>query len=69
MQKIATKVFIAASVAFGVIGVLFILSLPLHDDNAMSDLSHWLQKLLFICAFIILPLFALSVAGKYLKSK
>lgn len=67
MQKIATKVFIAASVAFGIVGVLFVLSLPLRDDNAMSDLSHWLQKLLFICVFIILPSFALSVAGKYLK--
>lgn len=69
MQKIATKVFIVASVAFGIVGILFILSLPLGDDNNASDLSHWLQKVLFICVFIILPSFALSVAGKYLKSK
>ena len=67
MQKIATKVFIAASIAFGVVGILFILSLPLADDDTMSDYSHVLQKLLFICVFIILPSFALSVAGKYLK--
>ncbi|HEY1085598.1 MAG TPA: hypothetical protein VGE34_02635 [Candidatus Saccharimonadales bacterium] len=67
MQKIATKVFIAASIAFGVVGVLFILSLPLQDDNDMSDLSHVLQKLLFICVFVILPSFALSIAAKYLK--
>jgi Na+/H+ antiporter NhaA len=69
MQKTATKIFIITSVAFGVIGVLFVLSLPLRDDNTMSNLSLWLQKLLFICVFIILPAFALSVAGKYLKSK
>lgn len=69
MQKLATKVFIVASIAFGVVGVLFVLSLPLRDDNTMSNLSLWLQKLLFICVFIILPSFALSVAGKYLKSK
>ena len=67
MQKIATKVFITASVLFGVIGILFILSLPLKDDNTASDYSHVLQKLLFICVFVILPSFALSVAGKYLK--
>ncbi|MCA9341936.1 hypothetical protein KC945_00860 [Candidatus Saccharibacteria bacterium] len=67
MQKTATKVFIAASIAFGIVGILFVLSLPLKDDNNMSDLSHILQKLLFICVFIILPSFALSVAGKYLK--
>lgn len=67
MQKIATKVFIIASIAFGIVGILFILSLPLKDDNNMSDYSHVLQKLLFICVFVILPSFALSVAGKYLK--
>lgn len=69
MQKIATKIFIGASVAFGVVGVLFVLSLPLKDDNVMSDYSYILQRLLFICVFVILSSFALSVAGKYLKSK
>lgn len=69
MQKIATRVFITASVAFGIVGILFILSLPLKDDNNTSDYSYVLQKLLFICVFVILPSFALSVAGKYLKSK
>lgn len=67
MQRIATKIFITASVLFGVVGILFVLSLPLKDDNNASDLSHILQKLLFICVFVILPSFALSVAGKYLK--
>lgn len=67
MQKNATKVFIAASVAFGIVGILFILSLPLKGDDTASDYSHVLQKLLFICVFVILPSFALSIAGKYLK--
>lgn len=67
MQKIATKVFIIASLAFGIIGILFVLSLPLKSDNTASDYSHILQKLLFICVFVILPSFALSLAGKYLK--
>lgn len=68
MQKIATKIFIGASLAFGVVGVLFILTLS-DDDNHMSDLSKFLQKLLFITVFVILPSFALSVAAKYLNSK
>ncbi len=67
MQKAATKVFITASVAFGIIGILMILTAPLRDDGATSDLNHWLQKLLFICVFVILPSFALSVAGRYLS--
>ena len=69
MQKIATRVFMGASLVFGVTGILFILSLPGRDDNNMSDLSIVLQKILFTCVFIILPSFALSVAGKYLNGK
>lgn len=69
MQKIATRIFMAASLVFGVTGVLFILSLPGRDDNNMSDYSIVLQKILFVCVFIILPSFALSVAAKYLNGK
>ncbi|HCR55363.1 TPA: hypothetical protein DIV49_00155 [Candidatus Saccharibacteria bacterium] len=61
MQKIATKVFIWASLAFGVIGIAVVFTQP-KDDSILS-------KLLFTCVFIILPSFALSVAGKYLKEK
>lgn len=68
MQKIATRVFIYASLAFGVVGILFVLTLS-ENDNNMSDLSKILQRLLFICVFVILPSFALSVAGKYLNGK
>jgi hypothetical protein len=28
----------------------------------------FLSRLLFICVFVILPSFALSIAGKYLKN-
>jgi Na+/H+ antiporter NhaA len=57
-----------ASLAFGVVGILFVLTLS-ENDNDMSDLSKILQRLLFICVFIILPSFALSVATKYLNGK
>lgn len=66
MQKIATKIFICSSIAFGIIGILMILTGG-PDGNEATDISKMLQKLLFITVFIILPSFALSVAGKYLK--
>jgi hypothetical protein len=59
MQKIATRVFICASVVFGVLGIAVVLIQP-EDDSVLS-------KLLFITVFVILPSFALSVAGKYLN--
>ena len=68
MQKIATKVFIYASVAFGVIGILMILT-GFEPDQPDSDLTKFLVRLLFADVFIILPSFALSIAGKYLNGK
>lgn len=68
MQKIATKVFIYASIAFGILGILVVLTSSERDiDN--SDFNKLLMKLLIITVFIILPSFALSVAGKYLNGK
>jgi len=64
MQKIATCAFIYASIAFGIIG----LSLALfggQNDNMQPNIT--LSRLLMTTVFIILPSFALSVAGKYLK--
>jgi hypothetical protein len=61
MQKIATSVFIGASLVFGVLGILVVIIQP--DDNAV------LSRLLLATVFVILPSFALSVAGKYLSSK
>lgn len=66
MQKIATRVFIYASIAFGFIGILVVLTAS-GPDQPDSALSETLIKLLFITIFVILPSFALSVAGKYLN--
>lgn len=61
MQKIATKVFIGASVLFGILGLINIFVQP--DEETL------LFKLFISTIFIILPSFALSVAGKYLSTK
>lgn len=61
MQKIATWVFICASLVFGILGITVVIVQP--EDNSI------LTKLLFITVFVILPSFALSVAGKYLNNK
>jgi len=68
MQKIATRIFIYASIIFGLLGILVVLTAsgPDQPDSAVSEL---LIKLLFIDVFIILPSFALSIAGKYLNGK
>jgi len=68
MQKIATRVFIYASVTFGILGVLVVLTSS-GPDKPDSNISEILIKLLFINVFIILPSFALSIAGKYLNNK
>ncbi|HJP96465.1 MAG TPA: hypothetical protein VJ843_03770 [Candidatus Saccharimonadales bacterium] len=68
MQKAATRIFIGASVAFGVLGIIQVLTLP-QNDNDMSDFNRVIMRLLMATVFIILPSFALSVAGKYLKNK
>jgi hypothetical protein len=68
MQKIATQIFIYSSIAFGIIGILVVLtsSGPNQPD---SYISQTLIKLLFATVCIILSSFALSVAGKYLNDK
>lgn len=68
MQKIATRIFIGASVVFGILGLIQVLTMP-EDDNDMSDFNRVIMRLIMACVFIILPSFALSVAGKYLKDK
>jgi hypothetical protein len=67
MQKIATQTFIYSSIVFGIIGILVVLT-GSGPDQADSRISEVLIRLLFATVFIILPSFALSVAGKYLKS-
>ena len=68
MKNIATRVFICSSIAFGIIGLLVVLTAS-GPDTPDSNLSQTLIKLLFATVFIILPSFALSVAGKYLSDR
>ncbi|MFA5020992.1 MAG: hypothetical protein WC517_02960 [Patescibacteria group bacterium] len=67
MQKIATKVFICASIVFGIVGMLVVLTAS-DSNEADSQIFEIFIRLLFATVFVILPSFALSVAGKYLKS-
>lgn len=68
MQKIATRIFIYASLVFGVLGILVVLTAS-GADTPDTVFTETLIKLLFIDVFIILPSFALSIAGKYLNGK
>jgi hypothetical protein len=68
MQKIATKIFITASIVFGVLGVILVLTGKEPDDTS-TGLQLVISKLFMTSVFVILSSFALSVAGKYLKSK
>ncbi|HZP55566.1 MAG TPA: hypothetical protein VFB03_02220 [Candidatus Saccharimonadales bacterium] len=68
MQKIATRVFVYASIVFGILGMIQVLTMP-DKDQDMSDFNMIIIRLLMATVFIILPSFALSVAGKYLNGK
>lgn len=68
MQKIATRIFIYASVTFGIIGLLIVLTAS-GPDQPDAKITEVLMRLLFATVFIILPSFALSIAGKYLNNK
>ena len=68
MQKIATRVFIYSSIVFGIIGSLVVIT-GSGSDAPDSNISKILIRLLFATIFVILPSFALSVAGKYLSDK
>lgn len=68
MQKIATQVFVYASLLFGVIGLLIVLTSG-GPNTPDPPLTETLIRLLFGTVFIILPSFALSIAGKYLNGK
>lgn len=68
MQKIATRVFIYASLTFGILGVTMILG-GFDPDEKNVGFEMLVTKLFQVSVFVILTSFALSVAGKYLKSK
>jgi len=65
MQKVATNIFIGASVVFGILGIAVVLTAS--DGGPSSGFNAVLTKLMFATVFVILPSFALSVAYKYLK--
>ncbi|HVN26254.1 MAG TPA: hypothetical protein VMT99_01190 [Candidatus Paceibacterota bacterium] len=70
MQRIATRIFICASIAFGIIGILLVSGSGFGPNSSdASEPNATLIRLLFATVFIILPSFALSVAGKYLNGK
>jgi hypothetical protein len=68
MQKIATRVFIFASITFGVLGLIIVLAGIDPDENS-HGFELVLTKLFMASVFVILSSFALSVAGKYLNGK
>jgi hypothetical protein len=65
MQKIATKVFIGASIAFAIVGMLMVLT----TSPASNGPNVVLLKLMFATVIVILTSFALSIASKYLNGK
>lgn len=68
MQKIATRVFIIASIVFGILGILMVLTGTDPDDNSYG-IELVITKLFMSTIFVILTSFALSVASKYLNGK
>lgn len=66
MQKLATRIFIYASITFGALGVFMVLTGTDPDEHS-SGLGLVITKLFMVTIFVILTSFALSVAGKYLN--
>lgn len=66
MQQIATKVFIYASLVFGVLGIIMVLT-GIDPEDGDTGLKFAITRLFMASIFVILTSFALSVAGKYLK--
>lgn len=68
MQKIATKVFIYASLVFGVLGIVMVVT-NMDSSPYSTGIDMVISKIFFASIFVILSSFALSVAGKYLNGK
>ena len=64
MQRTATRVFIIASIAFGIIGSLFFITLV--NGDVESTLSQAVFALWGVSGSDVLASFGVSVAGKYL---
>lgn len=64
MQKITTKIFIWASIAFAIIGMIMVLT-----TSESTGPNPTMLRFLFATVIVILTSFALSVASKYLNGK
>lgn len=64
MQKITTKIFIWASIAFAIVGMIMVLT-----TSESTGPNPTMLRFLFATVIVILTSFALSVASKYLNSK
>jgi hypothetical protein len=62
MRKLATKVFIAASVMFGLFGIGFWITVPRNNDP-QTDLNYYFAVFAGIAVSIVLSSFAVSIAG------
>lgn len=67
MQRTATRVFVIASIVFGVVGSLFFITLVSGDGD--STPSRVLFAAWGVAGCAVLSSFAVSVAGKYLSEK
>ena len=67
MQRTATLVFIIASIAFGIIGSLFFITLV--NGDAEATLNRAVFALWGVSGSVVLGSFGVSVAGKYLTVK
>jgi uncharacterized membrane protein YuzA (DUF378 family) len=64
MQRTATRILVIASVAFGIIGSLFFITLVSGDVD--STASQLVFALWGVAGCVVLASFAVNVAGKYL---
>jgi uncharacterized membrane protein YuzA (DUF378 family) len=67
MQRAATRVFVIASISFGIVGSLFFITLVNGDDG--STASQVLFAAWGVAGCVVLSSFAVSVAGKYLAER
>lgn len=66
MQQIATTIFIVASLTFGALGVVMVLT-GMDPDERNTGIELVVTRVFMASVFVILTSFALSVASKYLK--
>jgi hypothetical protein len=63
-QSVATKIFISASMLFGIVGLTMVLSATGDEDP-----PTWVMRVLMAIGFVVLSSFGVSVGLKYLTDK